>query len=165
MVVRQSFECDAGHQFEATVKSGVGRKRCPECKQWAQILWQADRGYHSHMKDAVVIFRLADGSFSFPGKSTAKTPAGAERMELRKAGEVRAVMKQYNQQMGAKEAAKDYRYMKEAERQQSERRATLHHLMGQESDPAARDLYREALERAHVAPPDRYREAYWEAGE
>lgn len=165
MIVRQTFECDAEHRFDKIVKSGIDKAKCPECGGKADILWIAEKSYHSHLKDAVVVFRMADGSFSFPGSNTAKTPKGAERMEMRKAGEVRQLMKRYNDQMGEKERRKDERYMEAAERQNSERRKTLHHLMGNETDAAARDLYREALNRAKVEQPERYREYYNEACE
>ncbi len=165
MQVRQTFECENGHQFEKLVRSGTANTKCKECNKKAQILWVTERGGHGHLKEAVLVFRMPDGSYSFPGSNTARTPKGAERMELRKAIEVRKVMKDYNQQMERKERAKDERYMEAAERQNSERRKTLHHLMGNESDPAARDLYREALNRAKVEQPERYREYFNEAVE
>jgi hypothetical protein len=164
-MIRQSFECESGHQSERMVKGGTEHIRCPQCRKRAEILWQADRSYHSHLQEAVVIFKMPDGSYSFPGTNRARTPAGAERMELRKAGEVRKVMREHNRREAALESHKEQRYLEVAERQQSERRAKLTHLMGQENDPVAKDLYREALNRAHLEPSSGYREAYWEAGE
>lgn len=164
-MVRLTYSCSKEHQFERMMKKARNHWRCPECGEQAEILWQSDKSWHSHMKDPVLVFKMADGSYSFPGSNQAKTPAGAERLELRKVGEVRRVMKEYNEREGAKERMKEERYMERAQAQQDARRATLHHLMGQESDPTARQLYRDALERAKYEEAPRYREAYWEAGE
>jgi len=117
------------------------------------------------MKEAVLVFKMPDGSFSFPGKNTALTPAGAERLELRKVGEVRKVLKEYNKREESKERKKEQTYMVHAQQQQDERRATLHHLMGQETDPTARQLYRHDIERAKYEEAPKYREFFWEAGE
>lgn len=138
--------------------------RCPECRGKGEILWTTGRS-QGFLKEAVLVFRLPDGRYSFPGTNQARTPKGAERLELRSAGEVRAVMREYNAGERSRGAAQEERYLEVAEQQQSARRATLHHLMGRESDPTARDLYREALERAHYEPSPRYLEVYNEAVE
>jgi hypothetical protein len=143
-------------------KKALKNPRCPQCGEPGEILWQIDRGCHSHLKEPVLVFKMPDGSYSFPATNQAKTPQGAERMELTKAGEVRVVLRDYNRMTEAKDRAQEERYMEVAQAQQDERRARLHHLMGQESDPAAKDLYREALERAKYEEAPRYREFYHE---
>lgn len=163
-MVRLEYSCKTGHRWERVSQAALKRPRCPECGKRGEIFWTTGQS-DGFLKEAVLVFRLADGRLSFPGRNDVRTPKGAERMELRKASEVRKIMKDYNSYASGKEAQREEGYLKYAERQQSERRAKLTYLMGQESDPAAKDLYREALKRAEYEPSPRYQEFYWEAGE
>lgn len=57
------------------------------------------------------------------------------------------MVRELNSSLRGRENAKQERYLEHYERQVSERRARLTWLMANESDPAAKDIYREALER------------------
>lgn len=162
-MILQRFECPQGHQEDRMVPGGTDSIRCLKCKRKASILWEAYSP--QYLKDPVLIFKMADGSYSFPGSSRARTPKGATRMELRKPQEVRAVMKEYNASLRSQEERKEERYMEHAQAQQDERRRALHHLMGQESDPTARQLYRDALDQAKLQEAPRFREFYHEMSE
>lgn len=163
-MVRLSYVCPSKHEWEKMSKKALDGPKCPECGEKGEILWTTGRS-DGFLRDAVLVFRNADGTFAFPGRNDAKTPPGAERMELRKLSEVRAVMRDYNRYASEREERKEDRFREIAEQQQSERRKTLHHLMGQETDAAARDLYREALRRAELSPRERWREYYNESVE
>lgn len=164
-MVRLDYECDNGHQFERLDRKAVEHPKCPKCGVRADILWLASESPHRQLRDPIVMFRYADGKLGPAGHRDARTPQGAERIEIRSMGEYRSTMRELNAQSRAGEARKDERFMEHYERQESERRGRLTWLMGQESDPAARQVYREALEQRGDPPRADTREWFCEAME
>lgn len=155
MKVRLDFECGNGHRTEKVVEGGTDRIRCPQCKKWAPILWLAPRSPHQQFSTPVVFWRYQDGKLGVAGSATARTPKNADRVEARNMAEYRQLTKQLNHQWAGKESRKEEVYREHLERQESERRGRLTWAMGQESDPAAREIYRAALEHKREDQVDR----------
>lgn len=57
-----------------------------------------------HEKDAVVVYRDAQGEIRYPGRNDQPTPAGCERVVLRSLQQVRA----FERQHGVRNEAMDY---------------------------------------------------------
>lgn len=89
------------------------------------------------------------------GGADSKTPKNAERVEIRSLGEYRRYAKEINSQLRSKDDRKEESFLRQKELWEHERRSRLAWAMGQESDPLAKDLYREALQRdqgGHKSP-------------
>lgn len=142
---RLDYECKNGHRFEAF--NGKDIERCPTCRCRAEIIWLAPESPHRQLQDPIVMWRYADGHLGVAGGANSRTPKNAERVEIRTAGEYRRYTKELNQQLREKDEKKDERYYEVKEKKDRYHRSNLSHLMGQETDPYARDLYRVALER------------------
>jgi hypothetical protein len=93
------------------------------------------------------MWRYADGSLGVAGGADSKTPKNAERVEIRSLGEYRRYTKEINSQLREKEERREDRFQERKAELERQRRSNLSWAMGQESDPVARDLYREALQR------------------
>lgn len=95
------------------------------------------------------------------GGADSRTPKNAERVEIRSIMEYRRYAKEINQQFKEKDERKEERFIEHKETWERRRRSNLAWAMGQETDPAARDLYREALKRGEKgSPPPSFREFY-----
>ena len=160
------FECRKGHRFEADVPWDIDETKCVAkgCRCSAERVWTA-RG-RGMLTNPIVVFRLSDGSYSFPGRSDAPTPPGAERREMRS-------MTEYNREMGRVNShfrSKDER-ARELEHQSNERthadfRADVVSEMNQTDNEMAKALYREALSRYSTdTPRPRRADIYSEAME
>lgn len=142
-----NFECNKGHQFEDYVDWDREVTKCPECKSKAERVWMAPRSPHRQLQTPIVMWRYADGSLGVAGGSDSKTPHNAERVEVRTVGEYRQHAKQLNKQLREKEEIREERYRQGKEAMDKARRSNIYNLMANESDPVARDIYREALDR------------------
>lgn len=139
------YECNQGHRFERD--GGKDRVRCPKCRSMAEILWMAPRSPHRQLATPIVMWRYADGSLGVAGGADSRTPRNAERVEIRSILEYRRYAKEINQQVREREEKKEDKYLEAKAEIDRQHRANLSYAMGQETDQAARDLYREALKR------------------
>ena len=64
--------------------------RCPKCGSPMDRLWSANPRASTQWddRDAVVVFRDAQGKIRYPGKNTLPTPPGCERVVMRSLQEV-----------------------------------------------------------------------------
>jgi hypothetical protein len=107
------------------------------------------------------MWEYSDGSLGVAGGVDSTTPSGAHRVEIRSAAEYRQYAKRLNNQFESSDRLKEESYLEQKQAWERDRRSNLAWMMGQETDPAARDIYREALERGnqgHNSP--QYREYY-----
>ena len=146
-----NYECKKGHQFEK--EGGKNRVRCPECGSLSEILWVSPRSPHRQLQTPIVMWRYKDGSLGVAGGADSKTPRDAERVEIRSVGEYRQYAKELNSQMRETEERREARFQEKKEFLERQRRSNLAWAMGQEKDPVARELYREALERKSDRAP------------
>lgn len=140
------YECDNGHLF--TASRGRDREKCPQCGLRAPIIWISPRSPHRQLKEPIVMWKYADGTLGVAGGSDSRTPPNAERLEIRSVGEYRRLARTLNSQLRGKESQREERFMQMREAMQKQSRSNLSTLMANETDPAARDIYREALERS-----------------
>lgn len=141
------WECKNGHIFERIVSLDQERAKCSECGCMAEKIWLSPKSPHRQLQNPIVMWRYSDGSLGVAGGADSRTPKGAERVEIRSIGDYRRYAKELNRQHREIEERRDERYLEAKEHMEHERRSRLSYLMGQESDPHARALYREALER------------------
>ena len=141
-----TYECRKnGHQFE--IVSDQDTVNCPNCRSISDILWISSRSPHAQLSTPIVMWRYADGSLGVAGGADSRTPKNAERVEIRSAGEYRRYAKEINSQLSSRERLREEKFIEVREQIEKEFRSSLSYKMGQESDPVARDIYREALER------------------
>ena len=147
-----TYECNNGHQFEK--EGGRDRVKCPTCRSLSEILWVSPRSPHRQLQTPIVMWRYPDGSLGIAGGADSITPKTAERVEIRSAGEYRRYAKELNQQRREIDEKKETQFQEHRERMEREKRSSLAWMMGQESDPVAREIYREALntDRRAAAP-------------
>lgn len=146
-MVELDYECDNGHIFQQT--RGRDREKCPECGLRSPIIWISPRSPHRQLQVPIVLWKYEDGSLGIAGGADSRTPQNAERIECRSIGEYRRYANVLNSQLRASESKREEAFIAMREQLERERRSRLTHLMGQESDPLAKDFYREALERDH----------------
>lgn len=139
------YQCDNGHIFERT--RGRDFEKCPECGLRSPIIWLSPRSPHRQLQIPIIMWMYSDGSLGVAGGADSKTPKGAERVEIRSIGEYRKHAKKLNDQLKSKEEQREERYAEAMERMDKHHRSNLAWKMSQETDPIARDIYREALER------------------
>lgn len=146
------YECKNGHIFERD--RGRDTEKCRECGSQAVIIWTSPRSPHRQLQTPIVMWKYSDGSLGVAGGVDSKTPKNAERVEIRSLGEYRKYTKTLNEQLSSKERRREERFNEVREKMESQRRSNISHLMGQETDPTARALYREALEhKSNSRPP------------
>lgn len=141
------WECRNGHIFERISHHSTHKVKCAECGEFAERIWMAPRSPHRQLQTPIVMWRYADGSLGVAGGADSRTPRGAERVEIRTVGEYRQHARTLNSQLRAKDAKREEAFLSMKEAMEKEQRSRLSYLMGQETDPVARDIYREALER------------------
>lgn len=144
-MIRLDYECRKGHRFEKN--GGKDRARCPICRSLSEIIWLSPSSPHRQFQDPIVMWKYSDGSLGVAGGTDSRTPKGAERIEIRSLGEYRTYAKELNNQLRSREEKREEGYRRDREKMESEVRSNLSWMMGQESDPTARDIYRAALER------------------
>jgi len=144
-----TFECPKGHQFEQDVEWDVDKVKCAtsRCRQLAERVYVAPRSPFRQLSTPVVFWKYSDGRIGVAGGADSKTPKGAERVEVRNLGEVRDYTRLINQQHRDIDDQREERYLAQVEAMERHHRSNLSHLMGNESDPLAREIYREALAR------------------
>lgn len=80
--------CDLLYESICEEDAAVNCRQCggPAEQRW----WPSRRRERTQVdeKDAVVVFRKPDGTFSYPAVNTKPTPEGCERLVLRSAAEV-----------------------------------------------------------------------------
>lgn len=153
------YECKNGHIFQRG--RGKDIEKCPTCRAKSEIIWLSPSSPHRQLQTPIVMWEYADGTVGVAGGADSKTPKGAHRREIRSLGEYRQMTKRLNAQFESTDRHREDRYLEQKEAWEKERRSQLSWMMGQEKDPAARDLYREALERGnqgHGSP--QYREYF-----
>lgn len=141
------WECKNEHVFEQITPYDQDSVRCPKCKSKASRVWMAPRSPHRQLQTPIVLWKYADGTLGVAGGADSQTPPNAERVEVRTAGEYRRYSKELNNQLREKEARREEKYRESREAIEHHFRSDLAYKMGQESDPIAREIYREALER------------------
>lgn len=139
------YECDNGHLFQQT--RGRDREKCPECGLRSPIIWLSPRSPHRQLQTPIVLWKYSDGSLGVAGGTDSVTPRAAERIEIRSRAEYQRYANLLNSQHRDKESRREEAFLSITEQMEKEQRSRLTHLMGQESDPFAKDIYREALER------------------
>jgi hypothetical protein len=117
------------------------------------------------LSEPVVLHKYADGSFGVPGHAKARTPRGAERIECHTMGEYHAAMRQMNTYERARAGQRDEKLARAREAMLAGGRQELVRLLASESDPFARDLLREALQRQDGGPARPFSEYFCEAME
>lgn len=158
MASRLDYECPNGHVFERA--RGKDIEICPTCKRKAEILWLSPSSPHRQLQTPIVMWRYKDGSLGVAGGADSKTPKEAERVEIHSIGEYRRYAKELNSQLREREDRREERFLEHKEFMEKQRRSNLAWMMGQESDPVARDLYREALERGSSERGPTFREFF-----
>ena len=154
-----NYECPNNHRFQKV--SSKDRVKCPTCRKMSEILWITDNSPYQQMQTPIVIWRYSDGRLGVAGGADSRTPKEAERIEIRSRSEYARYAKEINSQLKDKDQRKEDRFSEVKDRWERARRSNLAWAMGQETDPAARDLYREALKRGNEkAPSPSYREFY-----
>lgn len=143
-----NFECEKGHQFEAEYTSDRIPCQRKRCKSTAEILWVAASSPHRQFQTPIVMWKYADGSLGVAGGANSHTPPNAERIEIRSGMEYRKHVNELNRQRRGVEERREERYQEVLEYQTKQAHSNLNTLMANESDPYARDLYREALARS-----------------
>ncbi len=138
------YSCDNGHLFQQT--RGRDREKCPECGLRSPIIWLSPRSPHRQLQTPIVMWEYSDGSLGVAGGADSHTPPAARRIEIRSVGEYHKYARALNSQLRDKEQRREEAFQSIKEQMEKEQRSRLSHLMGQESDPIARDIYREALE-------------------
>lgn len=140
-----NYICPNDHRFQKV--SSKDRVKCPMCKKMSEILWISDGSSHQQLQTPIVMWRYSDGRLGVAGGADSKTPKNAERVEIRSIGEYRRYANQINSQLKSKEDMREERFAEGKERWEKTRRSNLAWQMGQETDPLAKDIYREALNR------------------
>lgn len=144
------FHCQpCDHQFDAMIDWRQDEAPCPKCSQPAPLVWLNAR--QRYLKDPIVIFKLHDGTYSFPGTSDAKTPRGAERIEMRSFADYNRQMGRINRHLQADNERREERIQANREHMVNEWRREITQLIANTSDPLAKDIGREALRTYNTA--------------
>lgn len=151
------YQCKKNHIFEE--EGPDDKRKCPKCGSVAEIIWMAPRSPHRQLSTPIVMWRYKDGSLGVAGGADSKTPKGAERIEIRSVGEYRRHVRELNSQHRGKESQREERFLEYREKMEKHMRSNLAYMMGQETDPVAKDIYREALNHQRG---DRRRQAFQE---
>lgn len=146
-MARLDYECERGHRFEADYGSDHIDCTHPGCDSKAEIIWMSPRSPHRQLQTPIVMWRYEDGSLGVAGGADSRTPKNAERVEIRSIGEYRRYAKEINSQLKGKEDRREERFAEAMENMEKHYRSNLAWAMSQETDPIAKDIYREALER------------------
>lgn len=152
------YECKNGHIFESDL--GEDHINCHSCDETAEVIWLSPRSPHRQLQTPIVMFQYADGSLGVAGDSKSITPKNAERIEIRSIGDYRKYSKQLNSQLSKKDQIREERYLEARELLEKQSRSNLYNLMGNESDPFAREIYREALNGNRERKPNNFGEFY-----
>ena len=143
------FQCrKCGHQQERMARWDQRTVKCEKCDKTAERVWLS-RGERRFLEQPIVLHKYADGSYGAPGRWDAKTPTGAERIEIRSMAEYDLVMKKWNAR--EEQAARKRHERAEEWRAQGLQfgREAIASLMARTDDPLAKDLLRESLARDH----------------
>ena len=116
----------------------------------SDIIWIKEGSAYQQMQTPIVMWRYADGRLGVAGGVDSKTPKEAERVEIRSLMEYRRHIKELNGQFKEKDERREDRFLEAKSKLDRRNRSNLAWAMGQEKDPFARDLYREALERGNA---------------
>lgn len=147
------FECEScGKQREARVKWNTDVVKCKECGGRAERVWVRERSVHQQFATPIVLWRYTDGTLGVAGRADAKTPKNADRVEIHNLAEYRQHVKELNGQTAGRELAREERYQREVERLMKDADRELSRLLASETDPAARDLLREAMRHGYERP-------------
>jgi len=143
------FQCRAcGHQQERMVTWQTRTVKCEKCERKAERVLLS-KGERRLLEQPIVLHKYPDGTYGAPGRWDAKTPAGAERIEIRSMAEYDSVMKKWNARE-EREARRRHEKQEEwrAQGLQFGRQAIMEQL-ARTDDPLAKDLLRQSLERDH----------------
>lgn len=140
------FECPSGHQYDAVVSWDQERSKCPTCGRLGARVWMSRHSSQRQLRDPIVLHKLPDGTYSFPGRSDTPTPEGAERIEMRSIGDYRREMRKVNQTFREKAARHDEALHERHEAFLTAMRSDLRSFAAQTSDPLIKDLCRHVLE-------------------
>lgn len=152
-MARLDYQCSKGHIFEDDYRGDMIPCIHLKCKAEAEILWVSPQSPHRQLQTPIVMWRYKDGSLGVAGGADSKTPKNAQRVEIRSVGEYRQYAKELNGQMRETEERREDRFQEKKEFLERQRRSNLSWMMGQEKDPHARELYREALSRESEKAP------------
>jgi hypothetical protein len=83
------------------------RERCPDCGKWFTPSvgdWpfcphESTRPERAQRFKPIVVFKRADGTYSFPANADAKIPAGYQRMEISTRRQAERLTKEVNRQL------------------------------------------------------------------
>lgn len=153
-----NYQCNNDHIFESEYTEDT--KLCPQCNSISDIIWMTNNSPHRQLQTPIVMFEYSDGTLGVAGGHDSKTPSSAERIEIRSIGDYRKYSKRLNSQLLSKERQRDEKFMEAREIMESRSRANLHYLLSQESDPIARDIYKEALSKSSSKSKGDFREFF-----
>lgn len=150
------YECAKGHQFEELADWNEDEVPCPKCKgkTMAERIWISRRSGYRHMAEPIVVDRLPDGSYSFPGNRRGKPPAGAERVEMKTFAEYRSEMKKVNDHFRSRAAREQESLHERHEIILSQYREEARRVLADMDDNFGKDLIRAALEAYNTDRPD-----------
>lgn len=152
---RYDYECAKGHQFEELGDWDQEEIPCPKCKgkNMAERIWISKNSGYRHMTTPIVVDRLPDGSYSFPGDRKSKPPAGAERIEMKTHADYRREMKKVNEHFKSKTEMDREALHRNHEIILDAYRKEARQLMNEIDDPWAKDFIRSALEQYNTNKP------------
>lgn len=150
------YECPKGHQFESTEEWDADQIPCTHrrCKLPADRIWLSRRSGYRHLETPIVVDRLPDGSYSFPGDRRAGVPAGAERIEMRTFADYGREMKKVNDYFYHKAERNREKLQQNAEIIIEQHRREARQILAEMSDNWGKDLIREALKTYNSDRPD-----------
>lgn len=154
------WECKNEHVFERITPYEQEHCKCPTCGSKSSRVWMSPRSPHRQLQTPIVMWRYADGSLGVAGGADSKTPPNAERVEIRTSGDYRRYSKELNQRLREKDERREERFQEAKEAMERQMRSNLSYMMGQENDPVAKDIYREALERSRSSSSPTFREFF-----
>lgn len=156
-------ECTNGHVKEVMRPLAMypATPPCPECQASTMQIHLPPSTRWS--VDPVIVYRAPDGSFRFPGDTSALSTAkydraGYTRVELRSAADVRRFEHVMSQREYARAARRVERKQMMREQRESMTRSDLRSLMSSMT-PFGRALARAAMARNDAKPRERARDA------
>jgi len=88
----------------------MAQERCPKCKNLVEVgSWPfcphpSTRPERAQRFKPIIVFKKADGTYSFPASDTAQTPAGYQRLEISTRRQAERLTKDVNAQLRIEKA-------------------------------------------------------------
>jgi len=162
-MVNHSYECPkCGHQFDKIVEWDQRYVKCEQCPAQAERTWATSRA--RRFREPVVLHKYADGTYGVPGRSDAKTPKGAERIECWNIPDYERALHKMNAAERATAARRHEGGEAMREEQMRAVREEVKHRMRNASSEWEKEMLAITLERSDKTyNPLRFQEFYSEA--